>query len=179
MRQAFRLTFMGTIFEWFQRLRKGSLIRWSTRPIHHALAKSRVRKKEKSHLWSIKQGIDESLQKNLTRLTNKSNKVGNYDDNDVIVSSLTSFERVSNNIPSQRDTDFDDRTHGAGNPAHHCWRISQRSKNQWANETQHSHGKTNEFSIQNSKNCTYLIRISDIKIITHINHQKSLPKWLE
>ena len=86
MCQAFCLTLTGTAFEYFQRLGRGSVQSFGDLQERFltCFSASRVRRKEKSYLLTIKQGSSETLQHYLNRFIEESNKVDDYEDGDAV-----------------------------------------------------------------------------------------------
>ena len=84
--QAFELTLTGTALEWFRSLQPRSIdsfdqlrAEFISRFIGH-----RTRKNDKTHLWSLKQGNNESLKSYIRRFTKEINTVERFTDRDVI-----------------------------------------------------------------------------------------------
>jgi len=97
MCQAFCLTLTGTAFEWFQRLKRGSIQSFEDlqEKFLTRFAASRVRRREKSYLLTIKQGHHETLQRYLNRFIEESNKVDEYDDSDAIFAFIDGLKTSS------------------------------------------------------------------------------------
>ena len=84
--QAFPLTLTGAARQWFRSLKPGTISSFDQmkREFLGRFIGSKTRKKDKTHLWSLKQGKDETLKKYIDRFSEGMNLVEDFTDNDIL-----------------------------------------------------------------------------------------------
>ena len=84
--QAFPLTLTGAARQWYRSLKPGTIGSFEQLKgeFLSRFIGSKTRKKDKTHLWSLKQGKDESLKKYIDRFSEGMNLIDEFTDSDVL-----------------------------------------------------------------------------------------------
>ena len=84
--QAFPLTLIGAARQWYRSLKPGTISSFDQLKGEFLgrFIGSKTRKKDKTHLWSLKQGKDETLKKYIDRFSEGMNLVDEFTDTDVL-----------------------------------------------------------------------------------------------